>query len=111
MKPEDFGATLDPPKSGKRIRDLCRAGRIPEAVKPGVEWLVPEGAKIQGAGQRFEYPRVYKGLSVAEYATLHGRTQPRVYQLLKQRRIEGARKTQYGWDIPESSPWPADDGF
>jgi hypothetical protein len=111
LKPEVFGRTLTPPKSGKRIRDLCRSGRIPEAVKPGTEWLVPEGALITGKGQHFEYRSVQEGLSVTEYARMHGRSVSRVYKLLKQHRIEGAEHTEYGWAIPEDSPWPADDGF
>jgi hypothetical protein len=107
---QQFRKTLSRPKSAKTIRDLCARGRIPEARRPGTEWLIPENAHIEGAGIRLEYGE-NEGISVSEYADLHGRTPQRVYQLLSQGRIIGARRTSHGWDIPADSPWPADDGI
>ena len=113
LSPRAFGQTLDPPKAKTTIIGLCREGRIVGAIAPDADrnaWLIPEGARIRGGGIRTEYGN-YGGISVREYANLHGRTTQRVYGLLKQNRIEGARKTAHGWDLPRDAPWPADDGF
>src|SRR5215204_4169344 len=40
LKPEVYGARLDPPRAAHRMTQLCRAGRIKGAVRPGNEWLV-----------------------------------------------------------------------
>jgi len=108
IKPGVFGSRLPRPLSAHRITQLCRAGRIKGAIRPGNEWWVPENAKIEGAGKRVSSVN-YDGLSVEEYAALHGVSSPRVYVLLRQKRIEGARKGPHGWDIPAEAPWPAEE--
>jgi hypothetical protein len=110
LTPEEFGQTFDPPKRMVTIRQRCQQGRIPTAIKKGGIWLIPENAQIVGKGIRIEYGK-NKGLSVKEYADMHGRSAARVYKLLSQNRIEGAKHGPHGWDIPEDAPWPADDGF
>ena len=110
LKPEVFGAKLNPPKSGHTIRRLIRQGRIKGAVRPGNEWLVPENARIVGIGRRDGYGK-YKGLSAPEYARLHGRQKNRVYVLFREGKLEGATRGEHGIDIPADLPWPTDDGF
>jgi len=110
ITPAQFGAKFDPPKSANHIKRLCREERIKGAVRPGHEWLIPERARVVGKGKRLEYGEV-KGLSAIQFARLHGRTHQRAYQLLNKGRVEGAKKTKHGWDIPKDAPWPADDGL
>ena len=58
ITPAQFGAKFDPPKSANHIKRLCREGRIKGAVRPGHEWLIPEGARVVGKGKRLEYGEV-----------------------------------------------------
>lgn len=106
----EFGRSLSPPRHKNSIIKLCKSGRVVGAIKPNTEWLIPEGAKVKGAGQRLDYG-TNTGLSASEYARLHGRSRSRVYKLLNQGRIEGATHGPHGWDVPPDAPWPADDGF
>ena len=108
VKPEVFGARLDPPRSADQIKVLCREGRIKGAIRPGHEWWLPEDAKVQGMGRRIEYGE-NAGISVSQYARLHGVSRQRVHKLLKQHRIEGAKKGPHGWDIDPDAPWPAEE--
>jgi hypothetical protein len=110
LSARDFGQSLHPPKARSTIVRLCQQGRILGAMKPGREWLIPQGAAIKGARTRIEYGR-HKGLSPSQYAKKHGVHRSRIYQLLKQDRIEGAKQTAHGWDIPKSAPYPSEDGF
>lgn len=111
LSPRDFGQTIEPPMSKDRVLRLLRQDRVVGAHKPEGSrgWLIPEGAKIKGAGKRL--PSASKGISPAEFARKYGRSQRRAYELLYARRVKGASKGQYGWEIPPDAPWPADDGF
>ena len=104
------GQTLNPPKAKNTIVRLCRQGRIPGAIKPGREWLIPEGATIEGARVRIEYG-LHKGISPSQFAKERGVHRTRVYQLLRRGQIEGAKKTAHGWDIPKGATYPSEDGF
>ena len=110
LSAKDFGQSLHPPKAKNIIARLCQQGRIFGAIKPGREWIIPEGAAIKGARVRIEYGK-HKGLSVSQYAKRHGVHRSRIYQLLRQGRIEGARKSDHGWDIPKGALYPSEDGF
>ena len=110
LSAKDFGQNLNPPKAKNTIVRLCRQGRILGAIKPAREWVIPEGAAIKGARVRIEYG-MHKGISPSQFAKERGVHRTRVYQLLRQGRIEGAKKTAHGWDIPESAPYPSEDGF
>lgn len=46
LTPRQFGLTLSPPISKQRVTLLCRQGRIPEAIKVGLVWAIPENAQI-----------------------------------------------------------------
>ena len=107
LSARDFGRTLRPPKSADTIVRLCRQGRIKDAVKgPIGEWLIPEGAAIEYKGVRPGFgPK--EGVSPTQYAIMHGVTRQQIYHLLGQNRIEGAKKTEHGWDIPPDAPYPA----
>lgn len=107
LVPREFGQTLDPPRSARQILNLCREGRVVGAIKPGGNWLIPEGARIKGGGIRTA--RSKEGLGAREFAEKYGVSRFRVYALLRQGRIEGARKGKEGWTIPEDAPYPVKD--
>ena len=44
LSSKEYGEQAD--ISSVRVRELCRAGRIPEAQKIGTNWVIPEGAQI-----------------------------------------------------------------
>lgn len=109
LTPEEYGATLNPPKKGYQIRKLLRANRIIGARLRAGRWLVPRNADIIGGGRHADYYS-REGMSVGEFAKRHGRTHQRVYQLLYKGRIKGAEYSREGgWTIPYDAEWPAMD--
>lgn len=108
LTPGEFGQAFDPPRVPETIMRWCREGRITGVLRVGGRWIIPEGARVKGVGRRIEDTRRNKGISVGEYADIHGVTPQRVYQLLWTNRIEGATKGDWGWDIPEDAPWPSE---
>lgn len=106
LLPGDFGQTLNPPRSKEAIVGLCQRGRIEGVTKgPRGEWLIPEGAilKIRSIPKGSERR---EGIGPDQYAEMHGATRQRVHQLLGQNRIEGAKWTANGWEIPPDAPYP-----
>lgn len=106
LTPKEFGLTLDPPASPQRICLLARQKRIVGAKRDGFYWKIPRGAIIRGSGRRAEWGK-NRGVSASEYAKMHGVSRQRVYKLLRQGRIEGAKHKPHGWDIMPDTPWPA----
>ncbi len=104
----DPGRPALPPTGDPAVQDT----RIPDAIhiEPNKGWAIPEGSEIKGGGIRVGYGShgTNTGLSVREYAELHGVSNQRIYFLLKRGRIDGATKGDKGWDIPESAPYPAE---
>lgn len=105
---EEFGREMNPPRSRRQVYRLVKQGRIPSAVRLGRYHYIPRGSHVAGRGKRMS-SSTHRGISAREYAKLHGVSRARVYQLLEEGRIRGARRTPQGYDIPKNAPWPAGD--
>ena len=79
---------MEPPRGEAWIKRLCGQGRVTGARKIKGRWRVPRNAKIKGAGLRAKSVTL-RGLSLHEYAALHGVSKQRVHFLLREGRIEG----------------------
>jgi hypothetical protein len=44
LSPAEYGKTLIPPVSARRVTTLLKEGKIPEAQKVGGSWVIPADA-------------------------------------------------------------------
>ncbi len=111
LSPAEFAALRG--YSEAVVRKLCRAGRLSGARKDRRGyWKIPEDARVldtRKARRREARSRAGEWLSVAEFAKERGVSTTRIYQLLKEERIEGAKRAKLGrsqggaWDIPKNA--------
>lgn len=107
---EEFARMQNPPLALRTISRYVWEGRVPGARLLDGAWHIDSRSEIAGIGRRARVMEKGEGLSPLEYAEMHGVVRQRVYALLSEGRIEGAEKTEWGWQIPEDAPWPGNPG-